>query len=150
MQSIPPKVQYSVYVQIQGAHISGGASAVLGAVLVHIVCWEKAHLETEAAHMRKDPRVAILSVHLLADPYPAVDFSFPPSTVALLGENLDSVSFLQRQLGAIAGREVVSGSGDAEALGAASCRTSSMEIENRRKSCQVETSRTKSCQVRLS
>lgn len=52
MQSIPPKVQYVVCVQIRGVHISASASAVLGAVLVHVVCWKEAHLATEA--VKKD------------------------------------------------------------------------------------------------
>lgn len=54
--------------------------------------------------------------------YPAIHFAFPPSAVAFLGEDLDGVSFLQRQLWAIPGWEVVPGSGYAHTLQAASCQ----------------------------
>lgn len=57
------------------------------------------------------------------NPHPAVNFPLPPATVAFFRQNLDSVPFLQWQLRAIPGREVVSGSGNAKTLGAAPCRT---------------------------
>lgn len=54
--------------------------------------------------------------------YPSIHFAFPPSAVAFLGEDLDGVSFLQRQLWAIPGWEVVPGSCYAHTLHAASCQ----------------------------
>lgn len=90
MQSIPPKVQYVVCVQIQGVHISASASAVLRAVLVHIVCWKEAHLATEAVEkdtLGRTPRhVRVLSFYrqysylwLSADRSPG--HKLPPSTI---------------------------------------------------------------------
>lgn len=54
--------------------------------------------------------------------YPAIHFAFPPSVVASLGEDLDGVSFLQRQLWAIPGWEIVPGSGYTHTLHTASCQ----------------------------
>lgn len=61
-------------------------------------------------------------------PHPAVHLSFPPATVTFLGEDLDGVSFLQWQLWAVPGREVVPGSRYTEAPHAPSYKTKSKRM----------------------
>ncbi len=39
--------------------------------------------------------------------YPAVHLSFPPAVVSFLGEDFDSVSLPQRELGAVTRREII-------------------------------------------
>lgn len=55
--------------------------------------------------------------------HPAIHLSFPPTTVALLGEDLDGVSFPQRELWAVLGWVVIAGPRYTKALHTAPCET---------------------------
>lgn len=115
------------YTSRTSVHITSiGTSAVVRVILLHIVGWKEPHLETQE-QCRSDKKTANKKIYIFFTffpcSHPAVHLSFPPATVTLLGKDLDGVSFPQRELGAVPGREVIPGPCDAKAPHAAPCET---------------------------
>lgn len=83
-------------------------SAVFRMVLLHIVGWKKPHLKPKEVNMRHW-RSAFWKRDSGEIPHPSIHLSFPPPTVTFFGDDLDCVSFSQRQLQAVSGWKVIPG-----------------------------------------